>query len=194
MLDLSQARAPSATGFRPDAAGGVTITAAPAATRFSLRGAAAVSLAGPAFGVDLPTVPCRAASNSERVAFWLGPDEWLLLAPEADGDALQQTLDAALAEVPHALVDISHRQTALSVEGTSATTVLNAGVPLDLAIEQFPVGTVVRTIFDKAEIVLWRSGETSFRIEVWRSFAPYVLTLLEEARDDEAALEAHAGQ
>jgi sarcosine oxidase subunit gamma len=39
-----------------------------------------------------------------------------------------------------------------------------------------------RTLFAKAEIVLWRTRPDMFRIEVWRSFAPYVQGLLEEAR------------
>jgi sarcosine oxidase subunit gamma len=38
-----------------------------------------------------------------------------------------------------------------------------------------------RTIFGKAEIVLWRRGPRSFHIEVWRSFAPYLLACLQEA-------------
>jgi sarcosine oxidase subunit gamma len=38
-----------------------------------------------------------------------------------------------------------------------------------------------RTVFGKAEIVLWRTAAETFRIEVWRSFAPYVLGCLEEA-------------
>jgi hypothetical protein len=46
------------------------------------------------------------------------------------------------------------------------------------------VGMVARTIFEKAEIVLFRSGEQAFRVEVWRSFAPYVLGLLQAADRD----------
>jgi len=38
-----------------------------------------------------------------------------------------------------------------------------------------------RTLFGKAEIVLWRTTPDTFRIEVWRSFAPYVLGSLAEA-------------
>jgi sarcosine oxidase, subunit gamma len=37
-----------------------------------------------------------------------------------------------------------------------------------------------RTVFGKAEIVLWRPAEQSFRLEVWRSFSPYVAHLLHE--------------
>ena len=164
-----------------------TLTNAPPATRFILRGADAVTAASAAFGVALPTTPTRAATNGERTAFWLGPDEWLLIAPEAETAALQQTLETALAGVPHALVNVSNRQTALLIEGTGAATALNAGTPLDLALSAFPVGMVARTIFEKAEIVLWRSGAESFRVEVWRSFAPYVRALLEAAASDDAA-------
>ena len=45
----------------------------------------------------------------------------------------------------------------------------------------FPVGMCTRTLFGKAEIVLWRMRADAWRIEVWRSFAPYVLGCLEEA-------------
>ena len=45
----------------------------------------------------------------------------------------------------------------------------------------FPVGMCTRTLFGKAEIVLWRTAPRPFRIEVWRSFAPYVLGCLDEA-------------
>ena len=38
-----------------------------------------------------------------------------------------------------------------------------------------------RTLFVKAEIVLWRSEAERFHVEVWRSFAPYLKGLLAEA-------------
>jgi len=38
-----------------------------------------------------------------------------------------------------------------------------------------------RTVFAKAEIVLWRTAPDAFRIEVWRSFTDYVARLLGEA-------------
>jgi len=33
----------------------------------------------------------------------------------------------------------------------------------------------------KAEVVLWRTALQEFRLEVWRSFAPYVTQYLDEA-------------
>ena len=58
---------------------------------------------------------------------------------------------------------------------------LAAGCPLELDVAAFPVGMCTRTMLAKVEIVLWRTGPDVFRIEVWRSFAPYVSAFLSEA-------------
>jgi sarcosine oxidase subunit gamma len=79
-----------------------------------------------------------------------------------------------------AAVDIGHRQIALSIQGPLAADALAVACPLDLALPAFPVGACTRTVFGKAEIVLWRRDEQAFHLEVWRSFAAYVEQLLAE--------------
>jgi sarcosine oxidase, subunit gamma len=76
---------------------------------------------------------------------------------------------------------VSHRNAGFLVSGPHAAGVLNAGCALPLDLAAFPVGKCTRTLFGKAEIVLWRREETAFRIEVWRSFAAYVADLVAEA-------------
>lgn len=88
-----------------------------------------------------------------------------------------RALSAEFGEIPHSLVDISHRQTGIAVSGTAAG-MLNAGCPLDLDLAAFPAGMCTRTLFMKAEIVLWRTDAERFHLEVWRSFAPYVWEML----------------
>jgi sarcosine oxidase subunit gamma len=188
MPDLSTARATAVPPIALNAASQTTLIAAPPATRLLLRGGDAIATTGAVLGMALPTVPCRSAVSGARAALWLGPDEWLLIASEAETVTLETQLSTALAGVPHALVDISHRQTAVLIDGAAAATILNAGVPLDLALSAFPVGMVTRTIFEKTEIVLWRTAAESFRVEVWRSFAPYLVELLGIVRDEEVAL------
>lgn len=158
------------------------VRALPPSARWIFRGrAAAIAAAGEAFGAALPQEPCRAATAGERAALWLGPDEWLLLAPEAEGPALAAALARALGAAPHALVEIGHRQVAIEIAGPHAETLLNAGCPLDLHHAAFPIGMCTRTLFAKAEIVLWRQAQDRFRLEVARSFAAYLLGLLAEA-------------
>ncbi len=150
----------------------LSLTPAADLARLALRGdAAALSVA---FGIALPTQPCRAVTAGDRTALWLGPDEWLLLAPPG-------SLDAGVSIDGGSVVDIGHRQVGLVLDGPDAADVLAAGCPLDLHPSAFPAGTCTRTVFGKAEIVLWRQGPARFHIEVWRSFAGYVAGLLDRA-------------
>lgn len=154
----------------------------PPAARFVFRGAEAARAAcSTAFGVALPKALGAAGSAGERAALWLGPDEWLLLAEGKSAETVAAAIEAGLADVSHALVDVSHRQVALEVTGRDAARVLSAGCPLDLRTKSFPVGMATRTLFDKVDITLWRRGETDFRIEVWRSFSPWLAAALTEA-------------
>ena len=155
---------------------------APPATRFVFRGEeAARSACAQALNVDLPRRLGAAQVGDERAAIWLGPDEWLLIVEGVDPEVMTAELEMALQKIPHSLVDVSHRQVGLDVHGAFAARALSAGCPLDLRARAFPIGMATRTIFDKAEIVLWRRAESAFRVEIWRSFAPYLVAALTEA-------------
>jgi sarcosine oxidase subunit gamma len=154
----------------------------PPAARWILRGGPEVRAAAEgALGLAVPDIACRAAAKGESAALWLGPDEWLLISAGHRADETAAALRAALAQLAHSLVDVSHRQVALEVSGPDAPLLLAAGCPLDLDAGAFPAGMCTRTMLAKAEIVLWRTSAGAFRIEVWRSFAPYVGAFLAEA-------------
>jgi sarcosine oxidase subunit gamma len=138
----------------------------------------------------LSPLPCRAVTEGEWTALWLGPDEQLLMGPDADGPAMAQRLEVAMRSVPHALVDVSHRQTAFKLRGPFAIPMLNTGCPLDLELEAAPIGFCTRTVFSKAEIVLWRCTESCFQLQTWRSFVPYVTGLLAFAAEEHSTTEA----
>ena len=160
----------------------VAVGLAAPASRFSFRGAPeAAAACGTAFGCALPQDVCRAVQQGGRAALWLGPDEWLLLSPEAGTASLFEAIETALAAVPHALVDISHRQVGFDIAGGAAAVVLNSGCPLDLSLASFPVGMSTRTVLAKSDIVLWRQAPDRFRLEVNRSFANYVAHYLRMA-------------
>ncbi len=155
---------------RLDARPGLTMTPAPAAERLSLRAADdAVEALGAALGIALPTRPGASARADGLAALHLGPDEWLVIA-DSGSDLAARLPDGAL----YSAVDVSHRNTALILEGAKAQAVLNSGCPRDLSIAAFPIGACARTILAKCEIVLLREEESRFRVECWRSFSDYV--------------------
>jgi len=176
MADLARTRREPLIATTPD------LRPLPPAARHILRGGPRVRLiAENTLKVPVPASACRAGVQDERAALWLGPDEWLLICGEQAGNGTAAALGAALAELPHSLVDVSHRQVALELAGPRAETLLAAGCPLDLHISAFPVGMCTRSVLGKAEVVLWRTAAQVFRIEVWRSFASYLTGFLEEA-------------
>jgi sarcosine oxidase subunit gamma len=178
MADLSTAR--QALPLIP----GSGVQLLPPAARFVLRGTPPVmAAAGAALGLNISDIACRSAIAGARAALWLGPDEQLLLAPVADAEVIARQLGESLGALPHSLVDVSHRQIALEVSGPQAQNILNAGCPLDLHLDSFPVGACTRTVLGKCDIVLWRTGAAAFHVEVWRSFADYASRFLAEAGD-----------
>ena len=157
----------------------------PDAAKVVFRGRpSSLEAAGHAFGVALPMQACRFATSSNRTAFWLGPDEWLWQATGEDPAELFASLSATMTGHSQSLVDVSHRSEAFALSGPQAGYILNHGCPLDLSPATFPVGMCTRTIFAKAMIMLSRPERDVFHIDVWRSFAPYVWQLLDEARSE----------
>jgi sarcosine oxidase, subunit gamma len=146
---------------------GVTISLAPPLARFSLRAhdpAALEALLG-------RKIPAKIGTTEGGVAC-LGPDEWLLRLPAGTSIAMGEGL-------PLAITEVSERSVCLIAEGPHAAQVLMAGCPLDL--DRFAVGRATRTVFEGVEIILIRSGEHRFEVEVWRSFTPWLQLALTTA-------------
>lgn len=158
----------------------------PGAARFALRlREDDAAIVGEAAGFRLDQPLNSFAQQDERLSLRLGPNEWLLIGPEADAEAIAAEIAAALGGHFHSLVDIAHRNVAIEVKGPHAADIINAGCPLDLDSASFPAGSATRTLLGKAEIILIRLDDVpNYRVECWRSFASYVLAFLTEAARD----------
>jgi sarcosine oxidase, subunit gamma len=153
-----------ALGLEAVKADGVRISPTPAMARYSLRARDPEALAE----IIGRAVPARIGETLDGIAC-LGPDEWLALLP--DGTALPFGEGQAFS-----IVDVSSRAVGIVVEGPGAAALVGAGCPLDM--ERFSVGRTTRTLFETVEIVCWRTSETRFHIDVWRSFAPWLWNAL----------------
>ena len=169
----------------------VTVSLLAPVARFSLRvGDAEREAAAAALGIGLPERIGRRTAAEGIEALCLGPDEWLVLAPETEAGRIAEACDAAYANAPHSLTEITDREVTVRIEGQRAAELLTLGCPRD--IDRLPVGEARRTVFDGVAVVLWRDGDQSFRIDIWRSFAPHVIALLETGCAEFAAEQAIA--
>ncbi len=151
--------------------------------RFSLRiSTEQLKKASIAFGMDIADNVGGMSSKAQKYALCLGPDEWLLLAPQKASEEIVARFAKLAKNNSHSLVDVSHRTVGIEISGQLAQLTLSAGCPLDL--ENMKVGRCTRTLMDKAEIVLMKLGEQKYRLEIIRSFAPYVWSFLEKSGQD----------
>ena len=181
MVELAALRRGPLDAFAADADAAAALSVASPRTKLVLRcGSDAIVAAGKAFGIALPDV-CRAATSEGRAALWLGPDEWLLLASPNDVETITRQFATEVTTL-YALIDVSHRSAGIVVEGPRAAELINCGCALDLRADAFPSGMCTRTLFEKAPIILWRVNSHTYHVEIERSFAPYVWTMLIEMR------------
>ncbi len=155
-----------------------TVTLLAPVARFSLRARAThLKALSAALGLDLQGRIGTRARAGETEALCLGPDEWLIHAPEAEADRITGACATVYAEAPHSLTEITDRELSVRITGPAAAELLTIGCPRD--IDGIAPGSGRRTLFDGATVVLWRDAAAEFRLDVWRSFAPHLFHLLE---------------
>jgi len=176
-VDPIQDRESSLAG-RTFGSGGDGLRLIPAAhcARFSLRiNVTHLTEAATGLGSQLPAT-INTSSIGDKTALCLGPDEWYLLAPEPGVNALVKSFEQACAKQHYSLVDVSHRNVGIELAGPRAGRVLASGCPLDL--EAMADGACTRTVFDRAEIIMIKYTSEHYRLEIARSFAPFVWDFL----------------
>ncbi|MGZ2223591.1 sarcosine oxidase subunit gamma [Glutamicibacter nicotianae] len=158
-------------------------------TQISLRsapGGAAHAALSAATGVGLPaTVGQVAGDVSGTAVLWLGPDEFLATSPE--NAELAGALAAALGDEPGQVVDLSANRSVLELEGPDAPLVLRKSCPADLHPRAFGVNQAITTSLANIPVLLWRTGETSWRIFPRASFTEHTVHWLIDAMAEFAA-------
>ena len=153
----------------------VSVTLIEGKARYNLRVKAAdITAFKKSTGLKLPSKIGSSSLSKVVSCLKLGPDEWLVIANSTQQKKLDKVFEKASKDFICSITDISHRNIGFEVSGELAAKLINVGCPLDLSLTAFPVGKVTRTIFESAQIMLLRTGEDSFHVECWRSFAPYL--------------------
>ncbi|HEY3005420.1 MAG TPA: sarcosine oxidase subunit gamma family protein [Kribbellaceae bacterium] len=136
-------------------------------------------------GVPLPDHCGGTASGARGTAIWLGPDEWLVVAPDDEAAArLGDDLAAALAGEHGSVVDVSANRTTLELTGPAARDVLEKGCALDLHPRSFGPGQAVSTAVGPVPVVLWQLDELTYRLLPRASFADYLARWLLDAMSE----------
>ena len=169
------------------AADHASVAELPFTTQIGLRGdaskAAFANAVKSAVGVAPPKEACTVAVKGDNRILWLGPDEWLVVAPDDPDGALLARLEKALAKVSAAAVDLTGNRSVIELSGPSARAVLEKGCRHDLHPKAFPVGRVVGTLMAHTQFFLEKTSDNpeTFRLYVRSSFARHMAEWLMDA-------------
>jgi sarcosine oxidase, subunit gamma len=124
-------------------------------------------------------VSCGEVRGTGQVSvLWLGPQEFLVVAPEDAHDSLGGdligSLTSALGDAAGQVVDLSANRTTFELSGPRARAVLEKGCSLDLHPRILKAGTALNTEVGNIPVVLFKDGEESFRLFPRASFADYL--------------------
>ena len=158
---------------------GVTIQLLPELGHINLRGnpqnAEFVAAANATLGQELPHSANTMTSGDSRV-FWLGPDEWLIVASAEDTLGLLTRLRESLSGQHASVTDMSGGQIALRLAGPGVRDVLAKGCTLDFHPHKFKVGTCAQSGLAKANVLIGLvDDQPVYEIVVRRSFAEYLV-------------------
>lgn len=150
--------------------------------------------------VEIGLYPSKRADAEQALRSWLGavpetitaPAEtprgllirtgplsfWLVSTPGSDHVS---TARAAIPGAIASIIDLSSSRTRLSLAGAAAADVLLKGIPIDLAPDRFPAGSVAVTGVHHTPILLHRTALDRFEIYAMRTFALTVLEWLTDA-------------
>ncbi|WP_018760774.1 sarcosine oxidase subunit gamma [Arthrobacter sp. 135MFCol5.1] len=141
----------------------------------------------------LPAASGAVATTGDTSVLWLGPSEFLVVAPteahESLGGDLIPALREALGNDAGQVVDLSANRTTFELVGPRVRAVLEKGCSLDLHPRVFKTGTAFSTEIANIPAILWKTGEDSFRIFPRASFAEFLGRWLLDAMREYASPE-----
>ncbi|MEA3552091.1 sarcosine oxidase subunit gamma [Pseudarthrobacter sp. C1] len=141
----------------------------------------------------LPAACGGVAGTGDTSVLWLGPQEFLVVAPreahESLGGGLIQALREALGDGEGQVVDLSANRTTFELTGPRARAVLEKGCSLDLHPRVLKAGTALSTEVGNIPVVLWKTGDQSYRIFPRASFADFLGRWLLDAMREYASPE-----
>lgn len=124
-------------------------------------------------GVELPIEPGTWNEAASSNAYWLGPDEWLLVVEGDEGVDIEARLSDAL-DGRFAVADVTGAQIQLELSGPDVGKVLQKSSPYDFHPRNFPPGRCAQTVFAKATALVAAREDSAFDIVFRRSYADYL--------------------
>jgi sarcosine oxidase subunit gamma len=124
------------------------------------------------------------SQHGDPMAYWIGPDQWLLTSENKPVAEILEHIEGALAGQLYAATNMSSGYTCFAISGSAARTALAMGCGVDMHETAFTTGSCVRTRFSQVPLFIVATGNFEFDLYVDRSYANYLQDWLTAAGKD----------
>lgn len=125
-------------------------------------------------GTILPGGP-QENINNDAPAYWLAPNDWLLVNPAPDIDSISSALRDSAGGATVVITDMTDAWSIIDISGEDAVARLAEGCSVDLHNSAFPAGCYALTRLQHLSVIIHRLDDTRrFRILVDRSVAQFL--------------------
>ena len=173
MSDLSLARA--ALDVTPPPGLGAQVEAVASRGMVTIRGdlgdAGFAGALQAATGCAVPAVR-RSTEAGDRRVLWMSTDEVMVFCPWGEASGVVAAFMDRAGDASVLALDVSDARAVFRVSGEKAWRVLAKGAPVDL--ERFETGEVRRTRIATVAVGIVKTGEDTFEVFCFRSFAAYL--------------------
>ncbi len=133
--------------------------------------------------LDLPQEALR-WTFGDPAAYWLGPDQWLLISDSQAPQDIINHIDSTLSGQLYAATEMSSSNVCFSLSGLAARTVLAMGCGIDMHIDAFKTGQCIQTLFASVLLFIVAVEDNSFDLYVDRSHARYLGNWIIDSGED----------
>lgn len=142
----------------------------------NLRGSADAQAAfSQALGCVIPAQPNTVSGSELFDILWLGPDEWLIVAAQAEEPRLQARLSDAATGLFAAVTPVSDQYAMFAINGPEAREIMVQGCGIDLHPGRFRPGQCARCGFARTKaIVQMLDASPVYRLFIESTYAHYM--------------------
>ena len=139
------------------------------------------------FNMVLPTEANTSTSAEQLTAFWLSPDEWMLISNEtvSEDNNTYQVEDELIKNISKvklgAVTDVSDQLVMLNIKGSKVFDLFATGSPFNFNDFKTKNGLVIQTILTHIDVIIHHKEINEVNLFVRRSFSQHLHSWLSDS-------------
>ena len=146
-----------------------------------------ITAIGKNLNMVLPTEANTSTSAEQLTAFWLSPDEWMLISNEtvSEESNTYQVEDELVKNISKvklgAVTDVSDQFVMLNIKGSKVFDLFATGSPFNFNDFKMKKGIVVQTILSHIDVIIHHKEINEVNLFVRRSFSEHLYSWINDA-------------